>query len=109
MGNLIKGLLRHNNRGWEMVQADMLSYIRSLPEQQMRSLTDTMTPTVLDAMKQLVDTVLTGVGDGEIGPETVTEQSGSAMAQLCMWQLVVGYNLRELEVRDEMERNINGK
>lgn len=93
----------------EAVQADMLSYIRSLPEQQMRSLTDTMTPTVLDAMKQLVDTVLTGVGDGEIGPETVTEQSGSAMAQLCMWQLVVGYNLRELEVRDEMERNINGK
>jgi len=84
----------------------MLAYIRALPEQQMRSLTGTITPDILDAMKQLVDTVLGGIGDGEIGPSTVTEQSSGAMAQLCMWQLVVGYNLRELEVREEMEQRM---
>ena len=28
------------------------------------------------------------------------------MAQLCMWQLVIGYNLRELEVREEMKQNL---
>ena len=39
----------------------------------------------------------------QIGPNTVTEQSGEALAQLCMWQLVVGFNLRELEVRDKMK------
>jgi len=92
----------------EAVQKDMLAYIRSLPEQQMRELTGTITPDVLDAMKQLVDTVLGGIGEGEIGPATITEQSGSAMAQLCMWQLVVGYNLRELEVREEMEKRLGG-
>jgi len=30
-------------------------------------------------------------------------QSGNAIAELCMWQLVTGYNLRELEVREEFE------
>ena len=62
-------------------------------------------------MRSLVNNVLAGIVDdkGEtIGPETVTEQSGNAMAQLCMWQLVVGYNLRELEVREEMEERMEG-
>jgi hypothetical protein len=26
-----------------------------------------------------------------------------------MWQLVVGYNLRELEVREEMKQSLEGK
>lgn len=42
-----------------------------------------------------------------VGPDTVTEQSGEALAQLCMWQLVVGYNLRTLEVREEMKKSLN--
>jgi hypothetical protein len=88
--------------------ADMLSYIRNLPEEAMRELTGTITPDVLAAMKQLVDTVLGGIGEGDIGPGTVTEQSGGAMAQLCMWQLTIGYNLRELEVREEMEERMFG-
>jgi hypothetical protein len=29
------------------------------------------------------------------------------MAQLCMWQLAVGYNLRELEVREELKKNLS--
>ena len=51
--------------------------------------------------------MLGGIGDGKIGANTVTEQSGEAMAQLCMWQLAVGYNLRELEVREAMKNNLN--
>ena len=27
------------------------------------------------------------------------------MAQLCMWQLVVGFNLREMEAREDMRKN----
>ena len=95
----------------EATRADLLSYIRNLPDQQMGSLTNTITPEVLQAMRSLVNNVLAGIVDdkGEtIGPETVTEQSGNAMAQLCMWQLVVGYNLRELEVREEMEERMEG-
>ena len=65
-----------------------------------------MSPEVLVCMKGLVQAVLGGIGDGKIGPDTVTEQSGEAMAQLCMWQLAVGYNLRELEVREQMKKNL---
>jgi hypothetical protein len=72
-----------------------------------------MSPEVLDAMKGLVTAVLSGIsdedGDGEmISPATVTEQSGESLAELCMWQLVVGFNLRELEVREEIKSSLKG-
>jgi len=90
----------------EALQKDLLLYIRTLPAQELKSLTNTMSQDVLVCMKGLVQAVLAGIGDGKIGPDTVTEQSGEAMAQLCMWQLAVGYNLRELEVREEMKKSI---
>jgi hypothetical protein len=90
------------------LRKDLLTYIRTLPEQELRSLTSTISKDVLVAMKGLVNVVMSGIADedGEIGPDTVTEQSGESMAQLCMWQLVVGYNLRELEVREEMKKSL---
>lgn len=90
----------------EAIRKDLLLYIRTLPEQELRTLTSTMSPDVLVTMKGLVNAVISGIGDGQITADTVTEQSGEAMAQLCMWQLVVGYNLRELEVREEMRKNL---
>lgn len=90
-----------------ILQQDLLMYIRTLPAQELKSLTNTMSQDVLVCMKGLVQAVLAGIGDGQIGPDTVTEQSGEAMAQLCMWQLAVGYNLRELEVREEMKKNLS--
>ena len=87
----------------EELRKDLLAYIRTLPQQQLKELTSTISPEVLSAMKGLVTLVVEGIGEGKIGPNTITEQSGEAMAQLCMWQLVVGYNLRELEVREEMK------
>ena len=88
------------------LRKDLLLYIRTLPEQELRSLTNTMSQDVLVSMKGLVNAVMAGIGDGLITPDTVTEQSGEALAQLCMWQLVVGYNLRELEVREEMKKSL---
>lgn len=93
----------------EAIRKDLLLYIRTLPEQQLRSLTGTMGDDVLNSMKGLVNVVMSGIGEGQVGPETVTEQSGEAMAQLCMWQLVVGYNLRELEVREEMKNTLTSE
>lgn len=114
----------------EEIRKDLLMYIRTLPPQELRELTGTMSPEVLEAMKGLVTAVLAGIGedeDGEvglndltgggaeadaankIGPETVTEQSGEALAQLCMWQLVVGFNLRELEVREEFRASMKNR
>ncbi|KAL7566668.1 hypothetical protein ACA910_017733 [Epithemia clementina (nom. ined.)] len=90
----------------EALRKDLLVYIRTLPEQELRSLTNTISQDVLVAMKGLVNAVMSGIGDGQIGPNTVTEQSGEAMAQLCMWQLCIGYNLRTLEVREEMKKSL---
>jgi Protein of unknown function (DUF760) len=93
----------------EALRKDLLLYIRTLPEKELKSLTTTVTQDVLVAMKGLVNVVMSGIGDDEIGPDTVTEQSGEAMAQLCMWQLVVGYNMRELEVRQQMKNSLMSK
>eukprot|EP00815_Leptocylindrus_aporus_P007813 CAMPEP_0116062200 /NCGR_PEP_ID=MMETSP0322-20121206/7594_1 /TAXON_ID=163516 /ORGANISM="Leptocylindrus danicus var. apora, Strain B651" /LENGTH=377 /DNA_ID=CAMNT_0003547415 /DNA_START=223 /DNA_END=1356 /DNA_ORIENTATION=- len=90
----------------EAIRQDLLAYIRTLPAQQMQSLTNTISEDVMSAMRGLVNVVMQGIGDGQITPATVTEQSSEAMAQLCMWQLVIGYNLRELEVREEMKQNL---
>ena len=100
----------------EAIRKDLLTYIRTLPPLEIQKLTNTMSDDVLSAMKGLVGAVMAGIDadtsiDGEsdekskegLSPDTVMEQSGEAMAQLCMWQLVVGYNLRELEVREEMK------
>lgn len=92
----------------EALRKDLLTYIRTLPPQELRGLTSTVSEDVLVAMKGMVKAVLSGIGDeDQIGPDTVTEQSGEAMAQLCMWQLVVGYNLRTLEVREEMRKSLS--
>lgn len=45
--------------------------------------------------------------DSEILSKTLTQQTGSGMAQLCMWQLVVGFNLREMEAREDLRKNFN--
>lgn len=90
----------------DALRKDLLIYIQTLPKRELTSLTATISQDVLVAMKGLVNAVISGIGDGQIGPETVTEQSGEAMAQLCMWQLVIGYNLRTLEVREEMKKSL---
>ena len=97
----------------EEIRKDLLLYIRTLPQKELKELTGTMSPEVLDAMKGLVTAVLAGIGDDKedgtangIGPNTVTEQSGESLAELCMWQLVVGFNLRELEVREEIKSSL---
>ena len=93
----------------DVIKKDLLLYIRTMPKEELASLTNTISPEVLAAMKGLVSAVMGGIGEGKkIEPDTITEQSGEAMAQLCMWQLVVGYNLRELEVREEMRAALTG-
>jgi len=87
-------------------QKDLLAYVRSMPEQQLATLTSDVTEEVLDGMKKLVYSIMRSMGTANIQPGTVLQQSGAAMAQLCMWQLVIGYNLRELEVRDQLQKQV---
>ncbi|KAJ1489309.1 hypothetical protein T484DRAFT_1780430 [Baffinella frigidus] len=76
---------------------------------EMQALTDTISEDVLAAMRQLVDTVVGKLGvseDAGSGVEVVQEISSATLAQLCMWQLVVGYNLREIEARESLNNRL---
>jgi hypothetical protein len=99
-------LLAQKKEKEDELRKDLLQYIRTLPQKELQSLTSTTSPDVLIAMKGLVNAVMMGIGDGQVGPATVTELTGEAIAQLCMWQLVIGYNLRTLEVREEMRKSL---
>ena len=90
----------------EATQSDLLAYVRSLPEQQMAALTSEITDDVLDGMKKLVYSIMKGMGTSSVEANTLLQQSGSAMAQLCMWQLAIGYNLRELEVKNALSKQL---
>mmetsp|Transcript_16850 Transcript_16850/g.64177 ORF Transcript_16850/g.64177 Transcript_16850/m.64177 type:complete len:109 (-) Transcript_16850:97-423(-) len=60
-------------------------------------------------MQRLVNVIVQSMGQGkDVEPNTTIQQPGSAMAQLCMWQLVIGYHLRELEVKEELRRRFIG-
>lgn len=85
---------------------DLLSYVQSMEASEMQSLTDSVSPQVLDAMKQLVDTVIKGMGSDAGKMDEMTQVPASTLAQLCMWQLVVGYNLREMEARESIKNRL---
>lgn len=60
-----------------------------------------MSLTLLGLLAQLfrllVDALMERLGIDMTGPELMVSQQLGALAQLCMWQIVVGYKLRELE------------
>mmetsp|Transcript_15383 Transcript_15383/g.19273 ORF Transcript_15383/g.19273 Transcript_15383/m.19273 type:complete len:521 (+) Transcript_15383:57-1619(+) len=96
-------LVRLEQQRDSALEKDLLLYIKSLPEENLRSLTETISPEVLEAMRIMVTSIMASMGTSQLG-NTLTQQTGSAMAQICMWQLVAGYNLRELEQREQMKR-----
>ncbi|KAL7470167.1 hypothetical protein ACHAXS_010423 [Conticribra weissflogii] len=83
------------------------SYIASL-QGDVQSLTQGISPDVVESMKMLIDFVLDGPGSG---PESrmkdkqkQMELPGSALQQLALWQLVIGYRLRETEATGEWRK-----
>lgn len=71
-----------------------------------KSLTEGISPEIVETMKMLVDFVLEGgeSGKGKEMPkkeEMEMEIPGSALQQLALWQLVLGYKLREAEAKGD--------
>lgn len=70
-----------------------------------KALTEGIQPEIVETMKLLVDFVLEGgdSGKGKNIPkeEVEMELPGSALQQLALWQLVLGYRLREAEATGE--------
>lgn len=84
------------------------SYIASL-QGDIKSLTEGISPDVVDAMKMLVDFVLDGNSgnQGRDKPpvnELEMEIPGSALQHLALWQLVLGYKLREAEATGDYKK-----
>jgi len=72
----------------------------------LKSLTEGISPEIVATMKKLVDFVLEGgeSGKGKDAPnkaEMEMEIPGSALQQLALWQLILGYRLREQEAKGD--------
>merc|ERR1712127_731064 len=99
------------NAGAGMVGAapgggSLSSFIASLGEKNVKTLTEGISPAVLDSMKLLVDYVLDGSTSGKSGKQKNDDEfqlPGSALQQLALWQLVLGYRLREAEATGEYQ------
>lgn len=95
--------LIRNERETEL-KMNLLTYIQALPERDMKRLTSDISDDVMDSMKMLVSALMERLGIDITGPEMVIQQSVNALSQLCMWQIVVGYKLREMEA---LERGVS--
>lgn len=75
------------------------SYIASRKDD-LQTMSDSVQPEIMETMKMLVDFVLKGGNDKnkDVPREQIEMQiPGSALQQLALWQLVLGYKLREAE------------
>jgi len=78
------------------------AYVMSLPEDQLKLLTNGISDDVVDAMKQIVKYILKAPsGDGELGKEETVTMEQTKLQTLCMYQLSLGYKLREAEATGE--------
>ncbi|KAL3827581.1 hypothetical protein ACHAXA_002078 [Cyclostephanos tholiformis] len=95
-------------------RTSIASYIASL-QGDVKSLTQGISPEVVESMKMLIDFVLEGGPEARGGGENYAkkramdkkkemELPGSALQQLALWQLVIGYRLRETEATGEWRR-----
>jgi len=78
----------------------LIAYIQGLGRDDQQQLTNDVSSEVLEAMSQLVATILI---DLNIERDAEMEAPSDKLRELLIWQLVSGYNLRELEVRDNLK------
>jgi len=97
-----------NNPGSNDEVLDIASYIASR-QGDVKSLTEGIKPEIVNTMKKLVEFVLDG-GDAGRGRKDLSDEEkaslemeipGSALQQLALWQLVLGYKLREEEAKGD--------
>jgi len=86
-----------------VTDAGLGGYLSSLPKENVLALTEGITEDVVSAMRSLVNYVLEGgpSNAGKVNKEDTVEMPAGALKQLGLWQLVVGYRLREEEAKGE--------
>ncbi|KAL7155627.1 hypothetical protein ABFS83_03G088800 [Erythranthe nasuta] len=84
-------------------QNELLEYLKSLEPQNIKELTSTAGEDVVVAMNTFIKRLL-AVSDPSQMKTNVTETTAPELAKLLYWLMVVGYSLRNIEVRFDMER-----
>lgn len=82
---------------------ELLSYMQGLGRENAASLTQSVSQEVLDAMKVLIEGILSEAG---VAGEQFMETSGIKLRELLVWQLITGYKLREMEAQIELNKLI---
>ncbi|KAL8172136.1 hypothetical protein V2J09_023940 [Rumex salicifolius] len=84
-------------------QNELLDFLKSLEPQNLKDLTSTAGEDVILAMNTFIKRLL-AVSDPEQMKTSATETSAPELAKLLYWLMVVGYSIRNIEVRLDMER-----
>jgi len=101
---LLEGRETALQKGAGSLSGSISSYVSSLPEAQLKVLTSGISKDVVDAMKQLVTYILRApTGDGPLGKDESVTIEQAKLQQLCLYQLMVGYRLREAEATGEAQ------
>ncbi|KAL4313293.1 hypothetical protein GQ457_01G008740 [Hibiscus cannabinus] len=82
---------------------ELLEYLKSLEPQNLKELTSSAGEDVVFAMNTFIKRLL-AVSDPAQMKMNVTETSAPELAKLLYWLMVVGYSIRNIEVRFDMER-----
>ncbi|CAH1435359.1 unnamed protein product [Lactuca virosa] len=82
---------------------ELLDYLKSLEPQNLKDLTSSAGEDVVVAMNTFIKRLL-AVSDPTQMKTSVTETSAPELAKLLYWLMVVGYSIRNIEVRFDMER-----
>jgi len=85
---------------------DLMEYLKSLEPHNLQELTAHAGEDVLDAMNSFIQRLL-GTSDPEELQTTSNESTAVELARMLYWLMVVGYSLRTIEVRFDMEHNLD--
>ena len=101
------GLDGDNDEGLQ--QAGLGGYLMALPEDNVKALTKGISNDVIESMRMLINYVLDGgpANAGKLEKEEKVALPAGALRQLGLWQLVLGYRLRELEAKGEYKERAN--
>ena len=106
----LAGLERASGSSELAISSSIAAYLSSLSEPQLKQLTQGITQDVVEAMKKLVDYILQGgapTGDGKsVGSDDEVRMEQEKLQQLCMYQLILGYQLREAEAKGEAQQRL---
>ncbi|VVB07650.1 unnamed protein product [Arabis nemorensis] len=101
----IEELNRQVGRKSANEQNEILEYLKSLEPQNLKELTSTAGEDVALAMNTFIKRLLAvSDSDPKQMKTNVTETSATELAKLLYWLMVVGYSIRNIEVRFDMER-----